>query len=171
MAPALHQIEAWNEHLAEGGGRRAVLGEKLRRASDLEHWPAFRQSFDRLAHLIADVSSGLNGGRVPATVCVLSGDVHHSYICEADVTPLMASRPAEVSKVYQLTCSPVHNTIPSVMRLAFSISWTKPVTRLARLLFTRPRTIPETLMSWQAIGGRSSVTPSPPWFWRAGPPG
>ncbi|GLY33321.1 alkaline phosphatase [Kineosporia sp. NBRC 101731] len=150
MAPALHQIEAWSEHLAEGTGRRAVLGEKLRRAADLEHWPAFRESFDRLARLIADVASG---PQAPATVCVLSGDVHHSYICEADVTALMSSVPAEASKVYQLTCSPVHNTIPWVMRLAFSISWTGPVTRLARLLFTRPRTIPETVMSWGSIGG------------------
>ncbi|GAA3639737.1 alkaline phosphatase D family protein [Kineosporia mesophila] len=150
MAPALHQIEAWSEHLAEGTGRRAVLGEKLRRAADLEHWPAFRESFDRLARLIADVASG---PQAPATVCVLSGDVHHSYICEADVTALMSSVPERASKVYQLTCSPVHNTIPWVMRLAFSISWTSPVTRLARLLFTRPRTIPETVMSWGSIGG------------------
>nr|WP_269329752.1 alkaline phosphatase D family protein [Kineosporia babensis] len=150
MAPALHQIEAWNEHLAESGGRRGQIGEKLRRASDLEHWPAFRASFDRLSRLIADVASREGA---PATVCVLSGDVHHSYVCEADVTPLMQTVPKDVSKVYQLTCSPVHNTIPAVMRLAFSISWTAPVTRIARLLFTRPRTIPETLMRWKSIGG------------------
>ncbi|GAB6897339.1 alkaline phosphatase D family protein [Kineosporia succinea] len=150
MAPALHQIEAWNEHLAEGTGRKAWLGEQMRRAADLEHWAAFRGSFDRLARLIADVASG---PQAPATVCVLSGDVHHSYICEADVTPLMANRPENPSRVYQLTCSPVHNTIPGVMRLAFSVSWTAPVTRLARLLFTRPRTIPETVMTWRAVGG------------------
>nr|WP_285622873.1 alkaline phosphatase D family protein [Kineosporia sp. NBRC 101677] len=153
MAPALHQIEAWNEHLAEGGGRRGWVGEQLRRASDLEHWPAFRESFDRLSRLIADVASGEHGSPKPASVCVLSGDVHHSYICEADVTPLMREVPADASKVYQLTCSPVHNTIPAVMRLAFSISWTAPVTRIARLVFTRPRTIPETLMRWKSLGG------------------
>ncbi len=79
--------------------------------------------------------------------------MHHSYFCKADVTPLMRDVPREVSKVYQLTCSPVHNTIPGPMRLAFSISWTRPVTRVARLLFTRPRTIPETLMKWWTIGG------------------
>ncbi|MBT0769242.1 alkaline phosphatase family protein [Kineosporia sp. J2-2] len=154
MAPAVHQVEAWSEHLAEGPGRlRSGFGEKLRRAADLEHWPAFHDSFDRLARLIADVAAGERGSRAPATVCVLSGDVHHSYVCEADVTPLMGTVPAEPSKVYQLTCSPVHNTIPGVMRLAFSVSWTRPVTRLARVLFTRPRTIPETLMRWWVVGG------------------
>ncbi len=153
MAPALHQIEAWSEHWAESTGRRAALGEKLRQGADLEHWPAFRGSFDRLARLIADVAAGHRGSRAPATISVLSGDVHHSYFCEADVTPLMRDVPGEVSKVYQLTCSPVHNTIPGPMRLAFSVSWTRPVTRVARLLFTRPRTIPETLMKWWTIGG------------------
>jgi len=153
MAPALHQIEAWSEHLAEGTGIRSRFGEKLRRAVDLEHWAAFRGSFDRLSRLIADVAAGTPDTPPPATVCVLSGDVHHSYICAADPTPLITDPGPRISKVYQLTCSPVHNTIPAVMRLAFGISWTDPVTRIARLLFTRPRTLPETVMRWWAIGG------------------
>jgi hypothetical protein len=154
MAPAIHQVEAWSEHWAEATGRRrSLIGERLRQAADLEHWPAFRGSFDRLAQLIADVAAGHRGPRAPATISVLSGDVHHSYFCEADVTPLMRDVPDEVSKVYQLTCSPVHNTIPGPMRLAFSVSWTRPATRVARLLFTRPRTLPETLMKWWTIGG------------------
>lgn len=153
MAPALHQIEAWSEHLAEGPGRRAVLGEKLRRAVDLEHWAAFRGSFDRLSRLIAEIAAGTDGARPPATVCVLSGDVHHSYVCEADVSALLPTVPDSLSSVYQLTCSPVHNTIPAVMRAAFAVSWTAPVTRIARLLFSRPRTLPETAMRWWSIGG------------------
>jgi hypothetical protein len=152
-APAIHRAEAWSERWAEGTGRRAVIGEKLRQAGDLEHWPAFRDSFDRLAQLIADVAAGHRGPRAPATISVLSGDVHHSYFCEADVTPLIRDVPHEVSKVYQLTCSPVHNTIPGPMRLAFSVSWTRPVTWAARLLLGRRRTVPETLVKWWTIGG------------------
>ncbi|HEX8026118.1 MAG TPA: alkaline phosphatase D family protein, partial [Candidatus Limnocylindrales bacterium] len=46
---ALHDIESWNEALCAGsrGARLARLGEVVRRAVDLEHWAAFRKSFDR----------------------------------------------------------------------------------------------------------------------------
>ena len=52
---ALHDVESWNEVLADGGRgpRMARLAEWFRRAADLEHWAAFRQSFDRLAELFA----------------------------------------------------------------------------------------------------------------------
>ena len=55
------------------------MGEQLRQAADLEHWPAFRASFDRLAAL---VERAANSG--PATVSILSGDVHHSYAARAE---------------------------------------------------------------------------------------
>ena len=50
LAPTLHWLEAWNEAVCDGAwGRWAVgLGEKLRRALDLEHWAAFQRSFHRL---------------------------------------------------------------------------------------------------------------------------
>ena len=47
MLEAIHYLEAWNEAVCAGawGGLAARLGEKLRRALDLEHWPAFQRSF------------------------------------------------------------------------------------------------------------------------------
>jgi PhoD-like phosphatase len=82
LPQAIHDVESWNAALCAGrrGARWARIGERLRRAGDLEHWAAFRASFDALAGLIARV-----GGRetAPATVCVLSGDVHHGYLAEA----------------------------------------------------------------------------------------
>ena len=64
LARALHDLEAWNEVLADGARGRRVAGwsEKLRRAGDLEHWAAFRRSFDALAELIA-VSAGRGSGQ------------------------------------------------------------------------------------------------------------
>ncbi|MEO7262948.1 MAG: alkaline phosphatase D family protein, partial [Jatrophihabitantaceae bacterium] len=75
LARALHDIESWNEALADGvrGARVARWSESLRRAADLEHWAAFHNSFDKLADLIREVAQGKRGRRAPATVCVLSG--------------------------------------------------------------------------------------------------
>ncbi len=72
----------WDEALCAGerGARWARFGEKLRRGADLEHWAAFTASFSALADLIAEVGSG---PEAPATVLVLSGDVHHAYAAEA----------------------------------------------------------------------------------------
>ena len=83
---ALHDIESWNEALCAGSRGRIFArdGEWVRRAVDLEHWAAFRKSFDRLAALFERVGRGEHGGPAPATICVLSGDVHHSYVSEAD---------------------------------------------------------------------------------------
>ncbi|HEX6936958.1 MAG TPA: alkaline phosphatase D family protein, partial [Actinomycetes bacterium] len=109
---ALHDIEAWNEVLAGGarGERMARTAERFRQGADLEHWAAFRKSFDRLANLFACVGRGDHagsGGEPPASVCVLSGDVHHAYVARAEYDD-----PSVRSRVYQLTCSPVHNYVP-----------------------------------------------------------
>ena len=50
LARALHDLEAWDEALCDGrrGKRLARFGEWLRRAADLEHWAAFRKSFESL---------------------------------------------------------------------------------------------------------------------------
>ena len=64
---ALHDIESWNEALCGGSRGRllARINERLRRAVDLEHWAAFRHSFDRLASLLARVGKGEHGGAGP----------------------------------------------------------------------------------------------------------
>jgi hypothetical protein len=135
---ALHDIESWNEALC-AGSRGRVLGrmaEWVRRAVDLEHWAAFRTSFDRLARLFAKVGRGEHGHRAPATICVLSGDVHHTYVAEADYPQPVASR------VYQVTCSPIHNTIPRLMRLVFHVGWSRTAERLILMLDRLTRVAP-----------------------------
>ncbi|MPY78236.1 MAG: alkaline phosphatase family protein [Actinophytocola sp.] len=144
---AAHELESLNEQACDRGGVRGWLAERVRQAIDLEHWSAFRTSFDRLTSLLHAIGSGERTTRPPASVSVLSGDVHHSYIAEAHFDE------REWPRVWQVTCSPVHNTIPRIAELAFRVTWSSGVTRL---------------VSWWAR--RRGVDPRPLW-WRklAGP--
>lgn len=104
----VHDAEAWDAALCKGarGERWARFGEKLRRGADLEHWAAFPESFDALTDLVAEAGSGPDA---PATVCVLSGDVHHAYVAEP-TWPDGESSPR--ARVLQLTCSPCTTRSP-----------------------------------------------------------
>jgi phosphodiesterase/alkaline phosphatase D-like protein len=145
----VHDAEAWNATLCQGhkGARWARFGENLRRKADLEHWAAFPASFDALAALIAEVGSGPDA---PATVLVLSGDVHHAYVAEA--TWRSGSPDA---RVLQLTCSPVHNSIPLSIRLGFRFGWSAAARALGRR-FARHGGCGRPPVSWRKTGG--------PWF-------
>jgi hypothetical protein len=108
LAPTLHYVEAWNEAVCSGawGSAAARLGERLRRALDLEHWAAFQQSFHRMIALITEVASGRRG-RAPASIVMLGGDVHQAYLESVGF-----SRSANVtSAVYQAVCSPFRNQL------------------------------------------------------------
>ncbi|KOG33256.1 alkaline phosphatase D family protein [Streptomyces resistomycificus] len=145
----VHDAEAWNAALCRGdkGARWARFGEKLRRGADLEHWAAFPASFTALADLIAEVGSGPDA---PATVLVLSGDVHHAYVAEPK---WRADGPDAV--VLQLTCSPVHNSIPLSIRLGFRFGWSAVARALGRR-FAWHAGGPRPPVSWRRTGG--------PWF-------
>ncbi|MEU0145769.1 alkaline phosphatase D family protein [Streptomyces sp. NPDC006288] len=149
----VHDAETWNAALCRGsrGERWARIGEKVRRAGDLEHWAAFPESFRRLSELLREVGSGTGA---PATVCVLSGDVHHAYIAEPQWS---GSAPGDTptARVLQLTCSPVHNSVPGWIRLGFRFGWSRAGRRLGRGLLLHGRTgAPPT--RWRRTGG--------PWF-------
>ncbi|MCI3270018.1 alkaline phosphatase D family protein [Streptomyces cylindrosporus] len=145
----VHDAEAWNAALCRGdrGARWARFGEDLRRRADLEHWAAFPASFAALAALIAEAGTG---ARAPASVLVLSGDVHHAYVAEP-VWPTGAPD----ARVLQLTCSPVHNAIPLAIRLGFRFGWSAVARALGRRFARHGRCAP-TAVKWRKTGG--------PWF-------
>jgi hypothetical protein len=149
LARALHDIESWNEALADGvrGARLARWSESLRRAADLEHWAAFHSSFEKLADLIREVAQGKRGGRAPATVCVLSGDVHHAYVARA-----IYDEPMD-AQVYQLTCSPLHNYVPTAMKVAFRLAWSRLAERTTRSLLSVLTRVPRTELNWTREAG------------------
>ncbi|MFC9061093.1 alkaline phosphatase D family protein [Streptomyces sp. NPDC057074] len=145
----VHDAEAWNAAMCGGerGARWARRGERIRRGADLEHWAAFPSSFDALADLIAEAGTGPGA---PATISVLSGDVHHAYVAE----PSWAAR-APDARVAQLTCSPVHNSVPPSIRLGFRFGWSAPARTLGRRIARHGRCAPAAV-SWRKTGG--------PWF-------
>jgi hypothetical protein len=131
LAPAMHHLEAWNERVCEGawGERAARLGERMRRGVDFDHWGAFDLSFRRLSALIEEVGSGRRGS-TPASIVVLSGDVHHAYLAEAALPRSAGVR----SAVYQATCSPFRNPLDAHERRTVEAMMTPAADAVARLL-------------------------------------
>ncbi|MDN5860960.1 MAG: alkaline phosphatase family protein [Pseudonocardia sp.] len=118
---AIGELQTVNEIAAARPGWRGRLGEEVRQAADLEHWAAFRVSFDRLTALIGQTSRG-----GPASVSVVSGDVHHSYAARAE---LVDAGPG-AAPVHQLVCSPVHNKLDWIVPIGFRAAWSRAATRL-----------------------------------------
>jgi hypothetical protein len=108
LAPGLHHVERWGEAISTGawGKRAAKWGESLRRELDFDHWAAFGESFERLAGLIEGAGSGRYGAP-PASVTVISGDVHHAYLAEVAFRSSAGVR----SAVHQAVCSPFRNAL------------------------------------------------------------
>ncbi|MEU7660187.1 alkaline phosphatase D family protein [Streptomyces lincolnensis] len=147
----VHDAEAWNAALCRGekGARWARFGEDLRRRADLEHWAAFPASFEALTALIAEAGSG---SRAPATILVLSGDVHHAYVAEPQWRTPSTGPDA---RVYQLTCSPVHNSIPLSIRLGFRFGWSGVARAIGRRFSAHGSCSPPPV-DWRRTSG--------PWF-------
>ncbi|MFF5213155.1 alkaline phosphatase D family protein [Streptosporangium sp. NPDC000396] len=138
LLPAgIHHVQNWNETLAQGawGKTAARWSEALRQALDLEHWAAFRRSFEDMSRLLAGT------GR---PVIVLSGDVHYSYVAKADKLP-----------IYQLVCSPIRNPLSRTLRLANIIAQFGVATVIGRLLALLAG-IPKPPFKWRIVHG--------PWF-------
>jgi hypothetical protein len=145
LAPALHYLEAWNEAVCDGawGTLAANLGEKLRQGADLEHWPAFRKSFNLMCELLREVGSG-GSGEAPRSIVVLSGDVHHAYLAEVG----FPAGSGMESRVWQATCSPFRNPLSTKERRGVNFGFTRAGAVIGRLL------------------ARSAGVPPPPVRWR-----
>jgi hypothetical protein len=158
MPPAIHHVEAWNERISDSPRpRSAAFGEKVRRALDLEHWASFTRSFDALGQLfrrLGEGSAGAPGHRVgaggayaaPASISVLSGDVHHSYVARAELGAEV------VTPVYQLTCSPIHNQVPAPMRPLMRLAWSRAAARGMRGV-ARSAGVRRPTMRWSRLAG------------------
>jgi PhoD-like phosphatase len=148
LSPGFHHLEAWNERLCDGahGPLLARASEKLRRAVDFDHWASFMDSFQRLRDLLAEVSTGRRGA-APASIVVLSGDVHHAYLCDVAL-PGSADR----SPVYQATCSPYRNPLDSRERAVVRAGFGKPLRILAAGL-ARLAGAPDPGIRWRLLEG------------------
>jgi hypothetical protein len=153
LAPGMHYAEAWSEAVAGGawGKSLAPLGERIRRTADLEHWAAFQESFARLAGLLASVGAGERGS-APASVVVLSGDVHHAYLCEVAFRREAGVR----SHVFQAVCSPYRNPLEERERRVIRLGVSRGFEIVARALAATAGVVrPE--VRWRMVGDG-------PWF-------
>jgi PhoD-like phosphatase len=149
LGPGLHYVEAWNEAVCDGawGEGAAKLGERIRRALDLDHWAAFQFSFRRFAKLLEAVGAGRRE-RAPATIGVLSGDVHHAYL--ADVA---FPRDAGVtSSVYQAVCSPFRNALDSHEQLGVRFGMSRAGRAVGRSL-ARAAGVDDPEIRWRVVDG------------------
>ncbi|MFJ6576994.1 alkaline phosphatase D family protein [Streptomyces sp. NPDC091368] len=150
LPPMVHFTESWHAALCRGerGPRWARFGEWLRRRADLEHWAAFTTSWHRLTDTLAEIGSQ---DTPPATISVLSGDVHHAYIAQ----PMWPEGQQPRSRIHQFTCSPLHNSVPLVMRIGFRAGWSRPAKAVGHLL-ARHGHVTHPTITWQRTAG--------PWF-------
>lgn len=144
LPPAVHHLEAWNEAVCGGAWGAAARGpaEKLRQALDLEHWGAFQYSFHRLADAVLEVARG-ERGPAPATVLLLSGDVHFSYLARAH-----ARSGRTTSRVTQLVSSALCNQLPVNFRRAAALSASAPL-HLAGAVMTRLSGVRRSPLRWR----------------------
>ena len=144
---AIHNLERWNETLnvRHHGRRRGRIAEAIRQAADLEHWAAFGHSFERLGEAVTRVARG-EYGRAPSTTLVLSGDVHHAYAAE------LVKPGGLVSRVHQLTVSPLHNQAPHPIRVGFKIGWSRAARRWTERLARLVKAVP-TRLEWEKKAG------------------
>jgi hypothetical protein len=149
LSPAFHHLEAWNERLCDGacGGLAAKASEKLRRTLDFDHWAAFQFSFHRMRRLLEEVGSGKRG-KPPASIVILSGDVHHAYLFD-----VAFKREAGVqSRVVQAVCSPYRNPLDDKERKTVEFGFSRSATAMARGL-SRLARAPDPEIRWRRLEG------------------
>ncbi len=149
LPSGIHALEAWNEAVCAGawGKRFARAGERIRRALDLEHWAAFGTSFGQFETLLTDLATGARG-RCPASVTVLGGDIHHSYLARVDFPPGTAAATA----VHQAVCSPLHNVLPDRFRRGQQLT-TSRASELAGGWIARLAGVRKPRLRWRIVRG------------------
>ncbi|HEY0618534.1 MAG TPA: alkaline phosphatase D family protein [Kribbella sp.] len=150
LPPGLHHLEGWDEAISSGawGSLGARIGEKFRQRMDLEHWASFRRSFDDVTDLLTEL---VRGEDPPASVLMLSGDVHCSYLAQARLTT--EDHPG--TAIHQLTMSPFRNPIGKHFQLAFRFLGTRLMTALLHKL-ARSARVRDVAADWRTAYG--------PWF-------
>jgi phosphodiesterase/alkaline phosphatase D-like protein len=153
LGRGMHFAEAWSEAVAAGGWGEAFMpvAERVRRAIDLEHWAAFGESFARLAEIIRSVGAG-ERGTPPASIVVLSGDVHHAYLFEVAFPRGSGVK----SHVWQAVCSPYRNPLEKKERRVIRVGMSRPFEVVWRAL-AHSAGVEDPAVQWRMVGDG-------PWF-------
>ena len=143
MTPGIDGLEAWNEAICSGAwGRLAArAGEKMRRAVDLEHWPAFQRSFRTMVELLHELAEGPDS---PGTISFIGGDVHTVYVAE------VALGERQRSRVFQIVCSPFRNPLEPRERRVVKLLASRAAGTVARAL-ARAAGVRRPDVSWRLV--------------------
>ena len=114
-----------------------------------DHWASFEVSFGSLTDVLRDVAAGRRG-QAPASITVLSGDVHHAYLAEVDLRDDEAT-----SAVHQAVCSPVRNPLDKKERRVIRFATTGFARGVGWVLRKAGRA-PDPSIRWKLVEG--------PWF-------
>jgi hypothetical protein len=132
LPPVIHHGEGLMEVLSHKFGGAM---ERLRRKYDIEHWATVGDSFEELTAVIA-------AARRPATVTVLGGDIHNSYVAQA----FLPGRP----RVLQVVCSPLNNELDRKTSTLLKMGWS-PLLSGPAALVARLAGVPRPAVRWKAL--------------------
>lgn len=143
---AVHDLERWNEQVCGGAwGAMASRGaERIRQEFDLEHWAAFGSAFDRLTRNLHRIASRSPGDR-PASLTILSGDVHHGSVTRA-------GWPDTDLPLWQVVASPLRQGLPPRARQALTLAQTRPFGIVGAMLRGLARAEPPDV-AWRSTDG------------------
>jgi hypothetical protein len=149
LGQGMHFLEAWNEAVCDGawGKTAAGVSEKLRRGLDLEHWAAFGESFERLTKRLGEVAAGKHG-EPPASIVLLSGDVHHAYLTEVGFHRDVGAR----VPVWQIVCSPFRNPLDERERRMIRFGMSRTAHAVSRAL-ARTAGVDDPPVRWRVVEG------------------
>jgi hypothetical protein len=148
LGRGMHYAEAWNEAVAAGawGLPAADAADRMRQTADMEHWAAFQESFARLVELFRAVGTG-ERGEPPASIVVMSGDVHHAYLFEVGYPRGTGLR----SNVWQAVCSPYRNPLGKNERRSIRIGMSRGLELFTRTL-ARLAGVRDPGIGWRMTG-------------------
>jgi hypothetical protein len=148
LSPTLHYLEAWNEAVCDGAWGRLAgrIGEKIRRAIDLEHWAAFQESFHRLVRALEEVASGRRG-RPPASIVLLGGDIHQAYVAQVAFRARIGAK----SRLYQAVCSPFRHPLSKREQTVFRIAHRSRALRWFTRRMAHAAGVRDPTVRWRAL--------------------
>lgn len=128
----MHHIEAWSEAITDGawGKRLCGIGERVRIATNLDHWACFQRSFRRFEDLVVDVATGVRR-QAPKAMVLFGGDVHHCWVSNVQ---LPEDAPASDTKIWQIVCSGLRKEVSAVERIALRLGHTRFMEIVGRAL-------------------------------------
>ena len=151
-----------------GRAGAAGSGETIRQGGDLEHWQAFRSSFDRLTRMITAAATG--AGRAGDHQRALRRRPPQLRRPGRPAGPRRRPGPAVAAAVHQLTCSPVHNVVDWFIQPGFRLGWSRTIARATRLVGRPGRGAAARGDAGTSSPARCSATRSPRWIWTGGTP-